>query len=86
MVRLDLRHGADPWEPPARRSVLAGPVVAIVSVLLALLVATFAALTGIKPKDSRPVAHTRLMRVARFVLVVAVLIVAYMAFRARSGG
>ncbi len=54
--------------------------------IVALLVATFAALTGIKPKESRPVAHTRLMGVARIVLVVAVLIVAYMAFRARSGG
>jgi hypothetical protein len=53
--------------------------------IVALLVATFAALTGIKPKESRPVAHTRLMGVARIVLVVAVLIVAYMAYRARSG-
>ena len=53
--------------------------------LIALLVATFAALTGIKPNESRPVAHTRLMGVARIVLVVAVLIVAYMAFLARSG-
>ena len=53
--------------------------------IFALLVATFAALTGIKPKGSRPVAHTRLMGVARFVLVVIALIVAYMVFRARSG-
>jgi len=54
--------------------------------MIALLVATFAALTGIKPKDSRPVAHTRLMGVARLVLVVTVLLVIYMVFRARSGG
>jgi azurin len=55
--------------------------------MIALLVATFAALTGIKPKDSRPVAHTRLMGVARFVLVAAVLMAAaYMAFQSRSGG
>jgi hypothetical protein len=53
--------------------------------IIALLVATFAAVTGIKPKGSRPVAHTRLMGVARFVLVVVALIVAYLAFRARSG-
>jgi hypothetical protein len=53
---------------------------------IALLVAAFAALTGIKPKESRPVAHTRLMGVARVVLVVTVLILAYVAFRARSGG
>ena len=54
--------------------------------LVAMLVAAFAALTGIKPKGSRPVAHTRLMGVARFVFVVIVLIVAYVVFRARSGG
>ena len=54
--------------------------------VVVLVVATFAAVTGIKPKGSRPVARTRLMGVARFVLVVVVLILAYMAFRARSGG
>lgn len=54
--------------------------------IIAVIVAAFAALTGIKPKDSRPVAHTRLMGVARFVLVVIVLILAYIAFRARAGG
>jgi hypothetical protein len=54
--------------------------------LVVLLIATFAALTGIQPKGSRPVAHTRLMGVARVILVVGALIVAYMAFRARSGG
>ena len=53
--------------------------------LVALLVATFAALTGIQPNGSRPVARTRLMGVARLVLVVVVLIVAYIAFRARAG-
>jgi hypothetical protein len=53
--------------------------------IIALLVATFAAVTGIKPKGSRPVAHTRLMGVARFVLLVLALIVAYLVFRARSG-
>jgi hypothetical protein len=53
--------------------------------IIALLVATFAALTGITPKGSRPVAHTRLMGVARFVLVVLALIIAYIVFRARSG-
>jgi hypothetical protein len=53
--------------------------------IIALLVATFAALTGITPKGSRPVAHTQLMGVARFVLVVLALIVAYIVFRAQSG-
>ena len=54
--------------------------------LIAVLVATFAALTGIKPTGSRPVAHTRLMGAARFVLVLILLIVVYVAFIARSGG
>jgi len=54
--------------------------------ILAAIVAVFAALTGIKPKGSRPVAHTRLMGVARVVLVVIVLILAYAAFQARAGG
>jgi len=72
--------------PLRQGSCYQGRVTWLTWLLIALLVATFAALTGIKPKESRPVAHTRLMGVARFVLVVAVVIVAYMAFRARSGG
>jgi hypothetical protein len=52
---------------------------------IAVLVAAFVAITGIKPKGTRPVAHTRLMGVARVVLVVAALIVAYMVFGARFG-
>lgn len=53
---------------------------------LAVLLSVVAAITGIKPKGTRHVAHTRLMGVARMVLVVMVLVVAYMIFRARSGG
>ena len=53
--------------------------------LIDVLVAAFAGLTGITPMGSRPVAHTRLMSVARFVFVVILLIVAYVVFRARSG-
>ncbi len=53
--------------------------------IVAVFVAAFAALTGIKPQGSRPVAHTLLMSVARVVLVVAAIIVAYIAFRTRSG-
>jgi hypothetical protein len=52
--------------------------------LIALLVATFAVLTGITPRHSRPVAHTRLMGMARLVLVVAVLIVACMLLAPRE--
>jgi hypothetical protein len=55
----------------------------LTGLIIALVVATVAAFTGIQPKNSRPVAHTRLMGVARVVLVVAVLIVVYVAFRAR---
>ena len=53
---------------------------------LAVLIAAFAAITGIKPKGTRHVAHTRLMGVARLVLIAIILILAYVAFRARSGG
>ena len=52
---------------------------------LAVLISAVAAITGIKPKGTRHVANTRLMGVARFALLVFVLIFAYLAFRARSG-
>ena len=53
---------------------------------LAVLITAIAAITGIKPKGTRHVARTRLMGVARLVLLVIVIIFAYLAFRARSGG
>jgi len=53
---------------------------------LALIIAVFAAITGIKPRGTRHVARTRLMAVARFVLVIIILILAYIAFQSRSGG
>jgi hypothetical protein len=53
---------------------------------LAVLVAAIAAVTGIKPKGTRPVAHTRMMGVGRIALLAIVIILAYLAFRARSGG
>ena len=53
---------------------------------LAVLITAVAAITGIKPKGTRPVAHTRLMGMARLALLVLVIIFAYLAFRARSGG
>lgn len=52
---------------------------------LAVIIAVVAAVTGIKPKETRPVAHSRMMGMARFVLVVLALILAYAAFRARAG-
>ena len=52
---------------------------------LAVLITAVAAITGIKPKGTRHVAHTRLIGVARLVLLAVVIIFAYLAFRARSG-
>ena len=53
---------------------------------LAVLITAVAAITGIKPKGTRHVARTRLMGVARVVLLILIVIVAYVAFRARAGG
>ncbi len=54
--------------------------------VLAVLVTAVAALTGVKPKGTRHVARTRLMGVARVVLVVVAIILAYVVFRAGAGG
>jgi hypothetical protein len=51
--------------------------------LLAALVGAFAAVTGIKPRNTRHVAHTSLMGVARVVLFIVVAILIYIFFRAR---
>jgi hypothetical protein len=53
---------------------------------LAVLVTAVAAVTGLKPKGTRPVARTHLMGVARVALFALILIFAYLAFRARSAG
>ena len=53
--------------------------------VVVVLIAAVAAVTGIKPKGTRHVARTRLMGVARLVLLALVILFAYMAFRARSG-
>ena len=53
---------------------------------LAVLITAIAALTGIKPKGTRHVARTRLMGVARLVLLAVVIIIAYLVFRTRAGG
>lgn len=52
---------------------------------LAVVVTAIAAVTGIKAKGTRPVAHTRMMGVARIVLIFVVVLLAYIAYRARSG-
>ena len=51
--------------------------------IIAMLVAAVAAVTGIKPKGTRHVARTSLMGVARFVLLFIMIIFVYMAYRAR---
>ena len=48
---------------------------------LAVVVGAIAALTGLKPRGTRPVANTRLMAVARFVIVILVLIFLWFAYR-----
>ncbi len=44
------------------------------------------AVSGMQPTGTRPIAHTRMMSVARLVLLVLVVIFAFAAFRARTGG
>ena len=52
---------------------------------LAVVIAAFAAVTGVKAKGTRPVAHTRMMGMGRIALVAIVIIFAYLAYRARGG-
>ena len=49
---------------------------------LAVLITAVAAVTGIKPKGTRRVAHTRLMGGARLALLTVVILFAYLAFQA----
>jgi hypothetical protein len=53
---------------------------------IAVVVAAVAAVTGVKAKGTRPVAHTRMMGVGRIFLLIIVVIFAYLAWRARTGG
>ena len=53
---------------------------------LAVLITAVAAITGVKPKGTRHVAHTQLMGMARFILLLLVILFTYLAYRARSGG
>lgn len=57
----------------------------LVWVGIAVVIAAIAAVTGIKPKGTRPVAHTRMMGVARIFLILIVVVLAWLAFRARGG-
>ena len=51
---------------------------------VAVVIAGVAAVTGIKPKGTRPVAHTRMMGIGRIALFVIIAIFAYLAYRARG--
>jgi hypothetical protein len=51
--------------------------------LLAAFIAVIAAVTGIKPKGTRHVANTKMMGVARVILILIAVIVAYAVYRAR---
>ena len=53
---------------------------------LAALVTAVVAITGGQPEGTRPVAHTRMMGMARLALLVIVIIFAYLAYHARPGG
>lgn len=50
---------------------------------LAVAIGIVAAVTGIKPKGTRPVARTRLMGMARLVLLFLVILFVYLAMRGR---
>ena len=51
---------------------------------LAVALIAIAAVLGAQPKGARPVSNTKLMGVARFVLLVFGLILAFFAFRSRG--
>ena len=51
--------------------------------VLAAVVTAIAAVTGIKPKGTRHVAHTSMMGVARVVLLFIVAVFLYLAYSAR---
>ncbi len=53
---------------------------------LAVIVGVIAAVTGMKPKGTRHVAGTRMMGIGRIALFVLILLFAWLAYRARSGG
>ena len=54
--------------------------------ILVVIIVALAAVTGLKPREGRHVARTQLMGVARVVLFLFVLVVAYVAYRASVGG
>ena len=53
---------------------------------LAVTVGLLAALTGVKPKGTKPVARTQMMGIARIVLVLIVLALLFAAYRGCGAG
>ena len=53
---------------------------------LAVIVTVIAAVTGIQPKGARSIGHTRLMHMARLVLIALIILGVYLAFRRAAGG
>jgi len=53
---------------------------------IAVVIADVAAVTGFKPKGTRPVSHSRMMGMGRLALLAIVIILVYVAFRAYTGG
>ena len=51
---------------------------------LTVVIGALAALTGLKPRGTRPVSNTRLMGVARFILIVMGIVFLYFAYRGYS--
>ena len=51
---------------------------------IAVVVGVLAALTGAKPRGTRPVAHTRLMGMARLILLVVAAAFLFFAYRGCS--
>lgn len=54
--------------------------------IIVAIITAAAAVTGIKAKGTRHVANTKMMGVARVVLFIMALIVAYAVYRGRAGG
>ena len=57
----------------------------VVWLSVAVVIAALAAVTGIKPKGTRPVARSRMMGAGRIALLVIAAIFVYLAFQARGG-
>ncbi len=49
--------------------------------MIAVCIAAFAAVTGIKPRETRPVAGTHLMSVARVILILIVAVLVWYAVK-----